>query len=297
MGPGLITWDGTPESIEESIAAWVGGPALTALLDDFGLGPLPRGSLGERLEALAAASDRWDYRRGAERFQAVGETFADDRAARIGAAAAALGFVDHREPAHDAYDHVLVLGGGVLTMRARADLAAGVLRGRVGTGTIAGLGSMRPLDDPQCPTEGDAVDAALRRAFGLGRPTGIRDGVSELGQPWWIRSWGEDVHVLAAPSTRGGLRANTGDTLVGWAELVQPDTRGARLLLVTTDIFVPFQHCDAIRLLGLGHGCFIDTIGFSTADNPWVKTPQTFQILQEVRSAVLSMRALYRALR
>jgi hypothetical protein len=292
---------GTP--IADGIAAWVDSAAMSALLADFGRGPLPDGPLGDRLAALEAISaEIWDYRKGLERHQAVGEEFAADRAARIEAAAAALGLANRQTPAYESYDHVLVLGGGVRTMVARADLAAAVLRRGVRASTVAGLGSVRPLENqaviahdlglPECPTEGDAVDAGLRRAFGLGHPTGSRSGTSDTGQPWWIRSYEQDppeVHVLAAPAARAGVRANTGDTLIGWAELVQPDPQGARLLLVTTDIFVPFQHCDAVRLLTLPYGCVVDTIGFSTA-------PEPFQTLQEVRSAVRSMLALYSAL-
>jgi len=308
--PNGIAWDGTRASIADGIAAWVDSDAMSALLAEFGMSPLPDGPLGERLVALELISAQcWDYRNGLERHQAVGETFAADRAARIEAATVALGLVNRQTAAYEAYEHVLVLGGGVRTMLARAELAATVLDQGIQATTVAGLGSVRPLENqaqiarelglPECPTEGDAVDAGLRRSFGLVEPASRRSGTSDIGQPWWIRSYDQArpiVHVLAAPSTRHGVRANTGDTLIGWAELVQPAPEGARLLIVTTDIFVPFQHCDAVRLLTLRYDCFIDTIGFSTAASPWVSTPETFQVLQEVRSAVRSMLDLYLAL-
>jgi hypothetical protein len=59
------------------------------------------------------------------------------------------------------------------------------------------------------------------------------------------------------------------------------------VLVVTTDLFVPFQHCDAVRLLGLPYGCAVETVGFDTST-----TVRTFELLQEVRSAIRSMRAL-----
>ncbi|GIE33963.1 hypothetical protein Ait01nite_070080 [Actinoplanes italicus] len=294
----------------DGIAAWIDSEAMAALLAEFRHEPLPTGSLGDRLAALEAVSARcWDYRKGLERHQATGETFSPERTARIEAAATALGLLGHRPPPADDYDHILVLGGGVRTMLARADLAADLARQGVSTTTIAGLGSVRPLDNPaqvaqelglpESPTEGDAVEVGLRRALRLGQPPSRRSGVSDTGQPWWIRSYEDTrppVHVLAAPSTRPGMRANTGDTFIGWAELVEPRPEGARLLLVTTDIFVPFQHCDAVRLLTLQYRCHVDTVGFDTRSNPWVKTPETFQVLQEVRSAVRSMQALHSAL-
>ncbi len=308
--PNRVGSEGSSASIADGITAWIDSEAMLALLAEFGQEPLPRGSLGERLAALEAVSAQcWDYRKGLERHQAKGGCFSSERTARIEAAATALGLMGRRAPACENYDHILVLGGGVRTMVARADLAAALVRQGVSATTIAGLGSVRPLENqvqvvhelglPECPTEGDAVEVGLRRAFGLGQPSSRRSGTSDTGQPWWVRSYEDTqplVHVLAAPSTRHGMRANTGDTLIGWAELVEPNPQGARLLLVTTDIFVPFQHCDAVRLLTLQHKCYVDTVGVDTKSNPWVSAPETFQILQEVRSAVRSMLTLYSAL-
>jgi hypothetical protein len=276
------------DDIAAGIAAWVDSPPLAALLADFGQGPLPNGSLVERLSALEAISAHaWDYRRGRERHEAVGETFPDERVALIRAVATALGLAGRRPPACRSYDHLLVLGGGVRTMMARAELAVAVLHDGVDVSAVAGLGCVRKLDKqveglPLCPTEGDAVDLALRRAFGLGAPTGTRAGVTDAGQPWWVRSYQDSdpmVDVLAAPATRPCIQANTADTLVGWAEFVQPTAKGSRLLVVTTDIFVAFQHCDTVRLLGLPYGCTLETIGFDTAANPWVPATEAFAVL------------------
>ena len=104
------------------------------------------------------------------------------------------------------------------------------------------------------------------------------------------------VHVLAAPSTRPGQRANTADTLTGWANLVRLPAAGTRILMVTTDIFVPFQHCDAVRLLGLRYGCEVETVGFDSTANRWVPPPSTAAVLQEVRSAIRSVQALHQAI-
>lgn len=292
--------------IADGIATWIGSAAMTAMLAEFGQEPLRTGSLADRLAELEEFSARrWDYRKGLERHQAVGEDFPPEVDARLRAAIRALGLLGQHAPSAREYDHVLVLGGGVRTMVARADLAASLLRAGLATGTVAGLGSVRELSGQEeyarrfglapCPTEGDAVDEALRHALRLGQPFSRRSGTSDAGQPWWVRSYLDAqpaVHVLAAPATRPGKRANTGDTLVGWADVVQPAPRAARLLLLTTDIFVPFQHCDAIRLLALPYGCSIDTIGFDTDANAWVPRTPTFALLQEVRSAIFSMRAL-----
>jgi hypothetical protein len=40
----------------------------------------------------------------------------------------------------------------------------------------------------------------------------------------------------------------------------------------------------------------VETVGFATAANPWVPAARTFEILQEVRSAIRSMQGLLQAL-
>ncbi|MFV2083907.1 hypothetical protein [Micromonospora sp. LOL_021] len=295
---------GDRASVAEGIAAWLGSAAMTALLAAFGFRLPAAAPLGDRLADAARFSNRWDYRRGKERHQAVGEKFEPELDALIRRATTALGLADCATPAARRYDHVLVLGGGVRTMLARANLAATtVLQDGIGVSAVAGLGSTRPLVGQAettralglrpCPTEGDAVAESLRREFGLGEPTSCRDG-----DGWWVREHVDvrpPVSVLASPSTRPGMRANTADTFVGWAELLPGAARGARLLLVTTDMFVPFQHCDAVRVLGLGYGAAIETIGFATATSQWVQPADTFEVLQEVRSAIRSMQLLYAA--
>jgi hypothetical protein len=303
--PGAPSPDGRAHrtGVADGISGWLESAAMTALFEAFGCRRTAGGSLGDRLAEAERFSTRWDYRNGLERHQAVGETFAPELDALIRGTTAALGLADCATPSADRYDHVLVLGGGIRTMLARANLSATVLGQGVAASTVAGLGSTRPLEGHEeitrelglgpCPTEGDAVDEALRHEFGFGEPTGGRSG-----EGWWVRDHADarpPVHVLAAPSTRPGQRANTADTFVGWAELLPGVARGARLLLVTTDMFVPFQHCDAMRVLGLGYGAEIETIGFATATSPWVRPARTFEVLQEVRSAIRSMQLLHDA--
>lgn len=107
--------------------------------------------------------------------------------------------------------------------------------------------------------------------------------------------WGWDWPGATSLGTTGTPRwANTADGYAGWASLVATPQPGERVLVVTTDLFVPFQHCDAVRLLGLAHGCEIDTVGFAPIDYPqWLPPYSTTHLLMEVRSAILSMCTLY----
>lgn len=293
--------------IADQIDAWIGSPAMTALRKAFGDAPARDGKLADRLVELEQFSaEHWNFRNGNERHEARRQSFAFE--ALIWSAAAALGLTGRQAVLDRSYDHMLVLGGGVGHMMARSTLAAEVIASGVSAGSIAGLGSLRPLDKPDvghkwglrdCPTEGDAVDESLRLLFRLDEPTQRRSGVTDLGAEWWVRSYHDvspPVHILAAPRTPPAPRANTGDTLTGWAELVQRSPSGS-VLLVTTDVFVPFQHCDAVRLLGLRHGCVVQTVGCDSLTNRYIVTPsEPTTALQEIRSAIRSMQALHSAL-
>jgi len=296
-----------PAALAGEIDKWISSAPMSALLAAFGHPPLRSGNLAGRLDELERFGlRRWDFRAGRERAEARRESFEPSLDALIRAATGALGLAGRHLPVGRAFDHVLVLGGGVRTVVARSAHAATILGAGVRAGSVAGLGSTRPLANwPQltrelglgdCPTEGDAVDEGLRRAFRLGEPTGFSAGRTELGRRWWLRSYRDRapaVHVLAAPSTRPERRADTADTLIGWAELVEPAPAGSRVLLVTSDLYVPFQHVVAIRLLGVRHGCSVETVGFDTSSGELVPPTTAAQLLQETLAAIRTMRALH----
>ena len=75
---------------------------------------------------------------------------------------------------------------------------------------------------------------------------------------------------------------------------------GQRILLVTSAIYVPFQHADAIRMLGLPYRASVDTVGVDASLGREPVLEQTFtasNYLQEVRSAIRSIRMLVAAAR
>jgi hypothetical protein len=296
--------------LEAATSEWIHSAAFVALMREFG-GKVGTGPLADVLEdAERFSAEAWDFRRGAERSAAAEATFPPHVVELVEAVATALGLAGRTRPPAAEYEHVLMLGGGVRTSLARAHHLDDLLRSGVATPAVAGLGSFRPLPSetrdatefgvPESVTEADAVEQALRLALGLSEAPVERVG-DRLGEPWRVREYPAHqprVAVLAAPPSRPGARANTGDTLTGWADLVATaPAAGARLLLVTTDLFVPYQHADAVRLLGLGYGCGVDTVGLALAGpQPWVPRPTTSAILQEVRSAIVSMRKLHLAL-
>ncbi|MET8120999.1 hypothetical protein [Micromonospora sp. NPDC005291] len=296
------------------IAGWVDADPLRQLVARFG-GTWPAGDLADALRFLDEFSARhWDFRGGRERPDAREPNLDAGTAELVRAAAGALGLVRPAPPIKSAYAHQVVLGGLAHACLRRVAYAAHLLRGglRV-TGEVAVLGSFRPLSDlehrmlaeagaPRCETEVDALDAAVRLAFGVTAPA-REDGVDagHAHHSWSSRTYLPaslpPVRVLAAPSSEPQRRrAHTADTQRFWAGHVQL-APGDDVLMVTAPIYVPFQHCDALRTLAVPYGCGIDTVGVDPALVDLARLPEPTlspgRYLQEIRSAIRAMRALH----
>jgi hypothetical protein len=95
--------------------------------------------------------------------------------------------------------------------------------------------------------------------------------------------------VLSASTGRPPYRPDTSDTFSLWARCADP-MPGERILVVTTQIFVPFQTFDGLRRLYLCHGADVDTVGYGAK---WGDRTQTAEyLLQETLSAIRSGRRL-----
>jgi hypothetical protein len=304
-----------PGEVAAEIDDWISSEPMRALVTAFG-GALPATGVGERLAWLDDFSGRfWDFRRhgGVERDQVEAPEFDAGQTALVTAAATALQLVEPRRPPHREYDHLLVLGGLGRACLQRTEYAAQLIeQGAAAVAELAALGSFRPLNAAEKELPGlagsgyevDAMDAGVRSAFGLRGAGELESSDGPVDHRSWsvrtYRSPGDvEVHVLAAPSSEPDTRrANTPDTYEFWAQRVK--LRSAdRILVVTSPIYVPFQHADAIRMLALEHGCGIDTVGFDPARvavplAPGATGPDRY--LQEIRSGILSMRRLHRAL-
>jgi hypothetical protein len=297
--------DVDPARIRRDIDDWVRSPAVAALVAAFG-GEPPTGPPREAIAQLVAFSAVWDRRNGLERSEILSREYTADVNELVDRAMPALGLGGRTRPQAEEYDHVLVLGGGPRTGLARPDFAARLLAGGRRTRSLAALSSLRPLSEsevafaerhgmPGLTVEAEAMAAGMARSFGRA-DTGWRRGVTPAGAEWRTleyRSGPHDVAVVAAPSQDPARRANTADGFIGWADLIHRPRPDERILVVTTDLFVPFQHADAVRCLGLPYGCGIDTVGLDAAAYPtWVHQNTRTTLLQEVRSAILALNNL-----
>jgi len=249
--------------VRAQIDRWARSAAMKALVRCFG--GEPPGPAEDAIAKLTAFSEVWDYRRGGlERGEIEAVDYDDEIDELVCQATLALGLGGSEQPPSQAYDHVLVLGGGPRTALARPHFAAHMLNSSVTAGHVAALSSLRPLGDAEIElahkygmrrvrVEADVMACGMARAFGANSEPVRRDGTTPAGAPWSTLEFsaaGRCVAVVAAASVDPSRRANTADTVTGWAELIQTPRRDHHLLVVTTDLFVPFQHADAVRLLG-----------------------------------------------
>ncbi|MEO3747188.1 hypothetical protein [Plantactinospora sp. B5E13] len=306
--------------VTAGVVGWVCAPPLRDLVAAFGGGlpdRLPPAELLEWLDGFSAVY--WDFRSrsgSVERDEINVSELPPETVELVGAAATALGLVEPRPAPTHRYDHLLVLGGLARSCLHRTAYAAELVRGGdVTVDEVAALGSFRPLrpaetadlDLPESPGaplgyEVDVMDVGIRLGFGYAEPAEERASTGPITHhSWAVRSYrpadGPPVHVLAAPSTEPETRrAHTSDTYHFWADEVRP-AAGDRVLVVTSQLYVPFQHCDAVRSLRFGYGCRVDTVGLDPArlgatggTGPQRYAPH--QYLQEIRSTVRSMRNL-----
>ena len=308
--------DFTPGVVDEQIRFWASAEPMRALVTEYG-GSLPAADVGTLLSWLDDFSaEHWDFRGRAkmvERDQVVAPETTPAVTELVTAAATALQLVTPLPAAQRAYDHALVLGGLGRACLQRTEYAARLInKGDVSVSRLAALGSFRPLTDAEKEVPGlsdagyevDAMDAGVRAGFGFAEATERESSPGAVTHSSWsvttYRSPGVvEAQVLAAPSGEPETRrANTPDTYEFWAQRVHLRATD-RILVITSPIYVPFQHADAIRMLALRYRCGIDTIGFdpelaSLAMAPGATGPDRY--LQEIRSGILSMRRLHRAL-
>lgn len=309
LGPGR-----SADGVREAIKNWVRSEALEGILRAWHADVVNTSDTRGRLKELERFSaERWDFRGGVERNFIVEAN--DAREDLVMAAAEALGMRGETEPTQDKYSHMLVLGGLVRACLGRPQYAARLVRSRIRTDAITGLGGFRRLSDderelaaaagvPDVIDETDAIDQGLRLAFQLERePTDERGADGDSPHSRWLHRRYTDsspmVSVVAAPSSDpDARRANTPDTYRWWAEKVAHLSSSDRILLVTTDIYVPYQGANAIRMLGLPYGAEVETIGLDArnlSDQALRQPFGTQKYLQEVRSTIRAFSDLWDA--
>lgn len=168
------------------------------------------------------------------------------------------------------------------------------------------MGSARPigkdekLANPNIETEYDSMNAAFEREFADQNPTLVYDDRAashnkQDPEGWKIRQYtlegGTNVFSISAPRVSGWPRANTPDTYRFVDALIDADLLdGNDALIVTTDLYVPFQHASALSLLGLKRNFKVESVGYGGADRPMV------EYAPEVKSTIDKVAGLHKEL-
>jgi hypothetical protein len=310
-----------PAALAEALRGWATSEPVRVLADASGWDwPAETDTLA-LLERLADLSADWDFRRSRERnfiegasAEVNGHEIPD---ALILAAARALGLVDAAAVTGRKFSHLVVLSGLVSACVNRTHWAAELIRGGLAADAVAVLGAHRTLGgaEPRQARDaglGDLVDeaevivAATRQAFGLGAPLAARESrpSADPAHPAMFHAasahhqW-SCVEVVIAPSGEPDRRrANTADQLRYWADMAGVGGKHD-VLILTTQIYVPYQHMETVRVLGLERGCGVYSCG---VDMEFSLLPRATQFggrdyLQEIRSALCAALALLRAAR
>lgn len=304
---------GVGPDLTHDLAVWALDTVWTGLVRAFGGQPnaMP-GEPRARLAWLDEFSDRWDVRRGhLERDQTSELPMNDAQIEMTLAAVDRLGLGRVAPPRFAEYDHVLALGGLIRACFIRPAYAAHLLRdGVVSSPSFIGLGGHRPFSDDErrladsahlghLDSEFSALDAGVRAAFGVtSTPITRAHREDSVGGSWTVNEYGCNetrILVAAAPSSEPATRrANTADAYRWFAEELLPLTPGERVLAVTTPIYVPAQHCAAVRMLSLPYGVIVDTVGTDPVlvSGLWQQDFSPTRYLMEIRSAIRGMRSL-----
>lgn len=301
------------ENLRQSLWAWLCSSPIMDLVTSFG-GTFPSGddlAVCGYLEHFSAA--HWDFRAGRERNQATQAELTGDQERLVLQAAHALGMVEPQLPRYQSFDTILVLGGLVRACILRPAMAASLLSQGTRTREVIALGGMRALVGDEesilaslgwqdMDTEFAVMDRGIREAFHVKNPLTQEGRVdpSDLNRSWAVTTYESgqlNLRVVAAPSTDPqSRRANTADTYAFWATELRSGAQLHRALLITTSIYVPFQHCDAIRMLTIPFGIEVETVGVNTGSPdiaPALRQsflPQHY--LQELRSTIRSIHSL-----
>jgi hypothetical protein len=317
--------------VRAKLHAWIDSPWLRDLVEISGGGVHFEGSLDDIVAELETFSDRWDFRRiarergaasddrvaaGAARWLSAETGLTATLEARVMKAVEHLGLVQSGEPQQASYDSILVLGGGRLSCALRPLRAAELVRSGLDIRRIGLLGAARPVADserdatdtyaPGAVDEFDLIVAGAEKAFGFDITSFSeeRHDDSNRNSSWVVRRFEAPntstlvplIAVSAPSSEPDRRRANSADTIVFFLDHEHIPS-GSSLLLITSQIYVPYVQLEALRTVAIPRGLVVETLGFPGRDRmpelQGMSNPNHY--LQEVRSAIQAARRFCQA--
>lgn len=307
------------------LIAWFTSEELQKLVHSFG-GIIPiEQSTDIVLQWLLSFSEVWDYRGKQSkaidsktgekaRWMISQENLTEEQKLCIEQVADALGLRKVQIPQLEQYDYIIALGGARMSCLYRTKYAYHLARQYLkNTGELFLLSSMRKIADsereatdtyaPHAVTEYDLMNRAIEEDIGLiYEESECCHEDSNPNKSWCIKNMVDEIlgiHIesLAAPSSDENRRANSADTYQFFMECIKK-RENLSVLLVTSQIYVPYQHIEAVRMLGLKYRMNIDTVGFPTEwnSNNIQGMLQYENYLQEIRSALQAIDRIWKLL-
>lgn len=300
--------------LKKSINEWIHSDAMYKILSSFNTCIPNNLSTEESVNWLLRFSDAWDYRKKqqtamdkatneAARWLIKDSEIAEQQARVVMEGIVDLGLVGVDTPIHREYDYIVALGGARLSCLLRPKYAKKVWEQfGIKPKAIMMLSGARPIAESErsvtdtyakgAKTEFDLICKGAEQCFGLTKFEEERHSDSNINLSWAVRTYDNDCPIIAleGPSTEPNKRrANSADTYKFFVEKLHVP-EGAKVLLITSQIYVPYQQLEAIRILAIPYNIVTETIGFP---NDWSGQMQGMQqpsnYLQEIRSTIQAM--------
>lgn len=297
------------------IQAWLYSDELKKIVHTFG-GHYPETkSVDSLAKWLLNFSDNWDYRNRQKqardnktgenaRWQISSNTITAEQKNAVEEGIAALGLIGIQLPVEREFDYIIALGGARFSCLYRPKYMYELLtKHGISSKTAILLSGMRPVSEsertatdsyaPLAQTEYDLINAGAEQSFGLApNYTEERYYNENPNNSWALRTYDiSDGQIplfsVAGPSSEPDKRrANSADTYQFFFKKFNIKA-GQKLLLVTSQIYVPYQQLEAIRTLALPHDLYIETVGFPTdKSNKLHGMMEPANYLQEIRSTI-----------
>ena len=312
VGPGRVAL------VYQAIEAWARSPVLSTLVSAFGAEVPYKADVPALIAWLLDFSDCWDFRRLQREATAkdIGEGarwlldsshLTPHQQQLTLKSAGTLGLIGIGEPMRESFDYVLILGGARLSCLLRPRLASELIeKHRIQPKAVVLLAAARPVAEsereatityaPDAVTEFDLMNAGAERAFRLAADLAEErfDDPENPNRSWVIRRYQASegsfpIVSLSAPSSEPDRRrANSADTYEFFFSRFSVPAYSS-LLLVTSEIYVPYQQLEAIRTLALPHDVTVETVGFPSAWGGKLQgLAELANYLQEIRSTLQS---------
>ena len=304
--------------LNERIQCWINSKELKDIVHSFG-GAYPNTtSINDLAKWLLNFSERWDYRRHQQqsrdkktqenvRWKINNDTITDEQKDIVKNSISSLGLIGVQVPIEKNFDYVIALGGARFSCLYRPQYMHELLINKIISAQKAILLSgMRPISEseraatdiyaPKAQTEYDLINTGAEQAFGI-TPNYKEERYHHQNpnNSWAIRQYdtADDripLFSISGPSSEPDKRrANSADTYQFFLKKFDVKA-GQKLLLITSQIYVPYQQLEALRTLALPNQLYIETVGFPVEwSNKLHGMMEPANYLQEIRSTIQSI--------